>query len=136
MSQRDQGYYPNQERCFLLSGRASFLNLRTITTEIVLEEEFKQNKMGTMAGTHSEILSNEPERWLEAAEPGQLRDTSDPPGLAACPCPPRRQRPRHYCSHRAQLHPCFPGKVAPSSSSQQRFAPGLAKLSARLPTQL
>lgn len=44
--------------------------------------------MGTMAGNHSEILSNEPECWLEAAEPGRLHDPPDLPGLAAHPCPP------------------------------------------------
>lgn len=44
--------------------------------------------MGTMAGNHSEILSKEPQCWLEAAEPGPLHDPSDLPGLAAHPCPP------------------------------------------------
>lgn len=89
-SERDKGHSPNQQRCFLVSGRASFLNLRTITTKIVLEEEFKQNRMGTMAGNHSEILSNEPACWLEAVEPGRLQDPPYLPGLAAHPCPPAR----------------------------------------------
>lgn len=65
MSERDT--VPTSNDVFWVSGRASFLNLRTITSEIVLEEKFKQNKMGMMAGNHSEILSEEPECWPEAA---------------------------------------------------------------------
>lgn len=65
VSKRDT--VPTSNDVFWVSGRASFLNLRTITSQIVLEEKFKQNKMGTMAGNRSEILSEEPECWPEAA---------------------------------------------------------------------
>lgn len=65
VSKRDTA--PNSNDVFWVSGRASFLNLRTITSKIVLEEKFKQNKMGMMAGNHSEILSEEPECWPGAA---------------------------------------------------------------------
>lgn len=58
---------PTSNDVFWVSGRASFLNLRAITSKIVLEEKFKQNKMGMMAENHSEILSEEPECWPEAA---------------------------------------------------------------------
>lgn len=122
--QRDKGYCPNQERCFLLSGRASFLNLRTIMTEIVLEEEFKQNKMGTMAGNHSEILSNEPQCWLEAAEPGRSHDPSDLPGLAAHSCPLPTPETSAALLTRCHLHRSFLGKAAPGAAASRALPRG------------
>lgn len=92
--------------------------------------------MGAVAGNHSEILSNEPECWLEAVEPGRLQDPSDLPGLAAHPCPPR-QRPRQRCSHtQCPSASLLSRKSGSRSSSQQGFAPGLTELSAWFPTPL
>lgn len=64
-------------------------------SEIVLEENFKQNRIGTMAGNHPEILSEEPKCWLRAAawtsKDGETH--RGPPGWHMSLCP--SWRPHH-----------------------------------------
>lgn len=125
MSRRDT--VPNSNDVFWVSGRASFLNLRTITSEIVLKEKFKQNKMGTMAGNHSEILSEEPKCWPggSGAELERLRDPSDLPRLAAHPSLPPLARDLGSSPPTVPIWIalCFRGKAAQRSNSHQVLSP-------------
>lgn len=122
---RESSTVPTSNNVLCVSGRASFLNLRTIMSKIVLKEKFKQNKMGTMAGNHSEILSEEPECWPEAVVQSlndcETHQTSR--DWQHIPLPPARE-----LSSSSQMVPIwitfvFLGKEAQKSSSQQVSAP-------------
>lgn len=120
VSERDT--VPTSNDVFWVSGRASFLNLRTITSEIVLEEKFKQNKMGMMAGNHSEILSEEPECWPEAAVQSlnncETHQTSPDWQHISLPHPTPSQRPRQLSSDGAHLDHCLLSKKSGSEEQQ------------------
>lgn len=116
-SERDA--VPTSNDVFWVSGRASFLNLRAITSEIVLEEKFKQNKMGMMAGNHSEILSEEPECWPEAAVQSlnDCKTHQTSPDWQHIPLPPG-QRPRQLSSDSAHLDRCLLSRKSGSEEQQ------------------
>lgn len=116
---------PTSNDAFWVSGRASFLNLRTITSELVLKEKFKQNKMGMMAGKHSEILSEETECWPEAL----VQSLNDCKTHQTSPDWQHIQRPWQLSSNGAHLGYCLLSREGGSEEQQPAglFPQGLTK---------
>lgn len=128
---RERDTAPASNDAFCVSGRASFLNLRTITSELVLKEKFKQNKMRTMAGKHSEILSEETECWPEAV----AQSSNDCETRQTSPDWQHSRRPWQLSSSGAHLHRALLSRESGTEEQQPAglFPRGSPKASAGHP---